>query len=115
MIRRPPRSTLFPYTTLFRSFGGEQHLPGLARGSRGSQGAVAFQADEDDHPPAVPPALENQAFLAERPRVEALPGRGPKQRLAPAKPEQRTVQTPGRGVRRLLEPRPGETTPPERL
>src|SRR3712207_7907680 len=22
MIRRPPRSTLFPYTTLFRSFGG---------------------------------------------------------------------------------------------
>src|ERR1043165_2578858 len=25
MIRRPPRSTLFPYTTLFRSF----HRPGL--------------------------------------------------------------------------------------
>src|SRR5690554_6999728 len=23
MIRRPPRSTLFPYTTLFRSFGGK--------------------------------------------------------------------------------------------
>src|SRR5260221_9685592 len=23
MIRRPPRSTLFPYTTLFRSAGGE--------------------------------------------------------------------------------------------
>src|SRR2546429_7079269 len=27
MIRRPPRSTLFPYTTLFRS----QHLDGLER------------------------------------------------------------------------------------
>src|SRR2546426_5578314 len=35
MIRRPPRSTLFPYTTLFRSrelleillHGGVQHLP----------------------------------------------------------------------------------------
>src|SRR2546430_6706253 len=26
MIRRPPRSTLFPYTTLFRSFGGCQSL-----------------------------------------------------------------------------------------
>src|SRR3712207_8615438 len=26
MIRRPPRSTLFPYTTLFRSGGG---VPGL--------------------------------------------------------------------------------------
>src|SRR3712207_7862914 len=25
MIRRPPRSTLFPYTTLFRSEGGLQH------------------------------------------------------------------------------------------
>src|SRR3712207_8328004 len=25
MIRRPPRSTLFPYTTLFRSFGTGTH------------------------------------------------------------------------------------------
>src|SRR5690348_17401674 len=25
MIRRPPRSTLFPYTTLFRSAGGSGH------------------------------------------------------------------------------------------
>src|SRR3712207_8661153 len=25
MIRRPPRSTLFPYTTLFRSKGKRQH------------------------------------------------------------------------------------------
>src|SRR3712207_7369260 len=24
MIRRPPRSTLFPYTTLFRSFNGDR-------------------------------------------------------------------------------------------
>src|SRR5258708_29143486 len=29
MIRRPPRSTLFPYTTLFRSVdaGAEEHAP----------------------------------------------------------------------------------------
>src|SRR2546429_1734496 len=27
MIRRPPRSTLFPYTTLFRSSGCRSHLP----------------------------------------------------------------------------------------
>src|SRR3712207_7521191 len=26
MIRRPPRSTLFPYTTLFRSASGLSHL-----------------------------------------------------------------------------------------
>src|SRR2546426_3297452 len=25
MIRRPPRSTLFPYTTLFRSHSGRRH------------------------------------------------------------------------------------------
>src|SRR2546422_5291464 len=25
MIRRPPRSTLFPYTTLFRSAAGDEH------------------------------------------------------------------------------------------
>src|SRR5256885_12294500 len=27
MIRRPPRSTLFPYTTLFRSWLSRRHLP----------------------------------------------------------------------------------------
>src|SRR3712207_8148326 len=27
MIRRPPRSTLFPYTTLFRSSGGDGDRP----------------------------------------------------------------------------------------
>src|SRR2546426_2359619 len=27
MIRRPPRSTLFPYTTLFRSRGGAHQAP----------------------------------------------------------------------------------------
>src|SRR3712207_7294349 len=29
MIRRPPRSTLFPYTTLFRSARGDAHLEQL--------------------------------------------------------------------------------------
>src|SRR2546428_4830292 len=32
MIRRPPRSTLFPYTTLFRSLsGGEQQMLAIGR------------------------------------------------------------------------------------
>src|SRR2546430_3586156 len=31
MIRRPPRSTLFPYTTLFRSHVLQRHLPGRRR------------------------------------------------------------------------------------
>jgi len=29
MIRRPPRSTLFPYTTLFRSQGSQVNLGSL--------------------------------------------------------------------------------------
>src|SRR3989454_11648717 len=32
MIRRPPRSTLFPYTTLFRSDGGRVPGGGIRRG-----------------------------------------------------------------------------------
>src|SRR2546426_6524221 len=31
MIRRPPRSTLFPYTTLFRSEAGDLHVTVLQR------------------------------------------------------------------------------------
>src|SRR3989449_11777811 len=34
MIRRPPRSTLFPYTTLFRSHDLRLELPSLLRGGR---------------------------------------------------------------------------------
>src|SRR3712207_7041285 len=42
MIRRPPRSTLFPYTTLFRSVGrlhGDVHQRGL--GGRDLRGEIA--------------------------------------------------------------------------
>src|SRR3712207_7433100 len=42
MIRRPPRSTLFPYTTLFRSEAGEmKHL------SHELAGHGIFDRDED--------------------------------------------------------------------
>src|SRR3712207_8989975 len=37
MIRRPPRSTLFPYTTLFRSFHGKG-LPAERVGEEALQG-----------------------------------------------------------------------------
>src|SRR2546430_12553091 len=39
MIRRPPRSTLFPYTTLFRSYRLENHIyPGAEPGRRSGHG-----------------------------------------------------------------------------
>src|SRR5256886_17166473 len=37
MIRRPPRSTLFPYTTLFRSTRAEQMVAGIEAGVRSAQ------------------------------------------------------------------------------
>src|SRR5260370_10898805 len=41
MIRRPPRSTLFPYTTLFRSHAGQ----GLAQGRLCNAQPVGCAAD----------------------------------------------------------------------
>src|SRR2546430_6937697 len=50
MIRRPPRSTLFPYTTLFRS----RHRGGGERGSASSRprladGAAGARARSEEH------------------------------------------------------------------
>src|SRR3712207_7145416 len=54
MIRRPPRSTLFPYTTLFRSRGRVVRRAGLVGGAahardrhtRGARRAGARRADD---------------------------------------------------------------------
>src|SRR3712207_9242245 len=47
MIRRPPRSTLFPYTTLFRS-----HLPDQIA-ARPAEKLFSRRVDEPDLPDAV--------------------------------------------------------------
>src|SRR5256885_2621349 len=52
MIRRPPRSTLFPYTTLFRSLDESFHARRLVASGHpqmrdsGVQGPMALDADE---------------------------------------------------------------------
>src|SRR2546427_9647634 len=48
MIRRPPRSTLFPYTTLFRSCAGagRHHRCGTALARRPPMGRAKFPAQE---------------------------------------------------------------------
>src|SRR2546422_4735095 len=67
MIRRPPRSTLFPYTTLFRSLRGDAHsdtspirVQVLAnvvqitqRGDHEDVGAAAARDEESRHLLAV--------------------------------------------------------------
>src|SRR2546430_9964388 len=45
MIRRPPRSTLFPYTTLFRSFiGRDEALADIEKALAGGGRPVAITA-----------------------------------------------------------------------
>src|SRR3712207_9093984 len=69
MIRRPPRSTLFPYTTLFRS---RIHPPGRVRGWWGRRGRAHLL------PPASPltssygPSAPSQDLL-KRARCSAPP------------------------------------------
>src|SRR2546425_6897229 len=64
MIRRPPRSTLFPYTTLFRSVTGDD--------DRGSRPEGAQSVD-------VPEPLEHVAVVAVSVRPHDV---GPRQEVA---------------------------------
>src|SRR5256885_4761493 len=57
MIRRPPRSTLFPYTTLFRSdpievgsfCGSNHHAAARIAGTPGAAGVPAILARSEEH------------------------------------------------------------------
>src|SRR5258708_20058413 len=72
MIRRPPRSTLFPYTTLFRSTGdwrwGERQSL-LLRDVIAPQVVLAadikFAADHDGVRPAFPFRLRSEEHTSE--------------------------------------------------
>src|SRR2546426_10327581 len=75
MIRRPPRSTLFPYTTLFRSRGNAPRGPGGRSAGAGARLAAV------SHP------VQGQAHLSRerRIRIQLLRrGRGRSPTLAPA-------------------------------
>src|SRR3712207_7214777 len=71
MIRRPPRSTLFPYTTLFRSLlhRQEQHVARAALPDRAPQpgrgSSLALPAGRGDgHPELVRERAPSRATLA---------------------------------------------------
>src|SRR3989475_13240297 len=64
MIRRPPRSTLFPYTTLFRSSERQRDLARLVRGFN-----VRRRSELDErNPQAVQPIDDLVPGLSELPR-----------------------------------------------
>src|SRR3712207_8436560 len=73
MIRRPPRSTLFPYTTLFRS-RVDVGLRGPAVGERGELRANRFEVGLADapvserlkRPPEIVELAPGDAALAQR-------------------------------------------------
>src|SRR2546430_13342466 len=82
MIRRPPRSTLFPYTTLFRSKGvGDDALPefdGATSGVTPGRGvgvrrAVERRAGAGRGRPARP---RHEEWRGRRPALAWPPGRG---------------------------------------
>src|SRR3712207_8314491 len=64
MIRRPPRSTLFPYTTLFRSVIRDQDVGALTRVGDRDGLADAAVAAGDDGALAGEPAGSLVALLA---------------------------------------------------
>src|SRR2546425_4310233 len=68
MIRRPPRSTLFPYTTLFRSaWSGEGELTGIDVSTDGGQswspGAFAGRWDRPRRSEEHTSELQSLAYL----------------------------------------------------
>src|SRR5258707_2575748 len=56
MIRRPPRSTLFPYTTLFRSVSVERSPPGWPAGPQHSSRWLASDGEPRTSGPYLLPA-----------------------------------------------------------
>src|SRR3712207_6965919 len=71
MIRRPPRSTLFPYTTLFRSRDPGRAGPSLAEGAS----RLVRLAAGRHHPLRREPAQEVRGHRQRRLLREGLPAR----------------------------------------
>src|SRR3712207_7384639 len=68
MIRRPPRSTLFPYTTLFRSGRGVR--PPVVRGGDDDEGHRAGVREPQRARPRAPHEARHRAAEQERERSE---------------------------------------------
>src|SRR2546430_8296669 len=102
MIRRPPRSTLFPYTTLFRSLRRKQNRYGLLLPSRVSRNAIIAIMRSEEHTSE----LQSQSNLVCRLLLE----KKKTHHRGPGPLASRTDRTVRRGRRALLLPRPTDPT-----
>src|SRR3712207_9104814 len=65
MIRRPPRSTLFPYTTLFRSFYDENKAAQFTQPAQRCMRHILFNKDQQQKAEEVKTQLQNGGDFAE--------------------------------------------------
>src|SRR3989449_3427829 len=94
MIRRPPRSTLFPYTTLFRSADGG---PSLKRVQPRAMGRAFFIKHRTSHLMVAVSDEVNGARLAPAPERARPPAVRPAAETGDAKPAARTKAPRGGG------------------
>src|SRR2546430_11545900 len=83
MIRRPPRSTLFPYTTLFRSSGDGKGLRGDDVHVAFGQRSANFVKRSEEHTSE----LQSQSNLVCRLLLEKIKRALPPRSLAVLRPE----------------------------
>src|SRR3712207_8018901 len=65
MIRRPPRSTLFPYTTLFRSSAGEKRMLTKARQILVSELSAAIKKSDEQTEELIDGVLRSEEHTSE--------------------------------------------------
>src|SRR5256885_7433612 len=90
MIRRPPRSTLFPYTTLFRSKLRAEldMLNASSKGAGGGRGSVNPRSEEHTSELQSPCNLVCRLLL-EKKKNDALPDLRRLDQLRPLRPDDR--------------------------
>src|SRR2546429_7130766 len=100
MIRRPPRSTLFPYTTLFRSPGFELAIPAPSLNGRSPVKAVrhrrssAITTRSEEHTSELQSRLHLVCrLLLEKKKKKKTPVYFPSTTLLPIDRSARTVRT----------------------
>src|SRR2546430_17469459 len=99
MIRRPPRSTLFPYTTLFRAFLQSAQMDQKEPRSHGQRATRRKQRGRTEADVATAGAVAAQNNFARR--VQRFPKPGGLRRRASREPQSKTqIQLPEMGHNR---------------